>query len=146
MEELDAAGIPLDSVLQVELQRAARAKEILLCGVDIVSGDAAVIREVAVDIRGPRILREHLDVHDSVVRRPGGHRGAEEEVEEAEVPLRLCQPRWLVEGAFMEGEESPDQRLRRLHVQDVRDAGKSTARGPFGTEDGRRPDGGPAYT
>src|SRR5258708_7840641 len=98
-------------------------------------GPAAVVREVAVAARGPLMLRHRRDAHEAVVRRPGGHGHAGQEIEEPEIALRLDQTRRHVDIAFMEQQEPPDQRHSRLHGKEVHGAVKTATRRLLGAED-----------
>ena len=122
MKELDGVGPPLHAVIEVQLQFAAAAKEVLLRDVEVVRGDPAVIGEVAVHIGRPGVLRDHGHVDQTVVGVAGSHRNALQEVELSEISLRLLQLRRIERIAFLEEEEPAKKRRASLHVQDVRAA------------------------
>src|SRR5207245_544357 len=94
-------------------------EEIFLRGVEVVGGDAAIVGEVAVDVCGPGVLCHDGDVDDAVMRRSGGDRGALEKIELPEISLRLLQLCRIERIAFLEEQETPQERHPSLHRQDV---------------------------
>ena len=60
-------------MIEVQLQLAAAAEEVLLRDVEVVRGDPAVIGEVAVHVGRPGVLRDHGHVDQTVVRVAGSH-------------------------------------------------------------------------
>src|SRR5438105_2391427 len=91
MQELDRVRATLHPMIEVQLQFAARSQQILLCNVEVVSGDAALVGEVAVDVGGPRVLRHHFDVNQPVVGWIRNDRGTLQKIELAEIALRFLQ-------------------------------------------------------
>jgi len=122
VQELDGVLIALDAAVATQLQLAASTEDIFLRDVDVVGGNSAVIGEVAVDIRRPRVLCHHGHVDDAIVRRRRGHRCAGEKVEEAQIALRLLEPDRIVGIAFAKKQKAPDECRASLDVKSVDDA------------------------
>src|ERR1700680_1214946 len=120
MKKLDGIRAPLDAVIEAQRQLAAGAEEVLLCDVEVERGDASVVGEVSVDVRGKGVLRHDCNIDQAIMWRSRGDRRALQEIELSEISLRLLELCRIERIAFLEEKEAPQQRDTCPHGEDVR--------------------------